>query len=339
MSNSAVVNGKYQKYKNLIELNPNNTLYKRKYEKYTHFMQKGGNLPHQSMSQQQAPNNQQGALSQPSGSKPQTSELIRKIQDIVDYSKQRGVSVAGIENIKGLEGIRGGSRIKADTGSSTKIKGYRDMSGGAIDAALLDRFSKVRPSTVANNVLEVQQNSSKAIIDGVESLGKNKTDLEAKLKALTHQLEESIRNKSDVEASSGALQEEITKLTKEKADLTEAKNTLANQCVMGAGSDAKLKSQIEKLQSETAAQIADLEAQLTAARTEKASVDKEVSVKCADVDSLTAQIKELEKALQNASQTVDGYEKDTNVLQQSVNKYTADMDILKQKLNNFGIEI
>lgn len=135
----SIANRKYRKYENLIKADPKNEKYKHKMEKYTKMIQTGGTtIPHQmqpSVQQyaqqyvaqqpmqmpmqppvQQQPTtagNDEYGLDRLRGN-PQTADLVKKIQKIIDYSDRSGMT--------------GGS--KKHHNSKSKVKGYRNMIGG-----------------------------------------------------------------------------------------------------------------------------------------------------------------------------------------------------------------
>jgi len=127
----SIANRKYRKYENLIKADPKNEKYKHKMEKYTKMIQTGGTaIPHQmqpsvqqyaaqqpmQMPMQQQPTmagNDEYGLDILRGN-PQTADLVKKIQKIIDYSDKSGMT--------------GGS--KKHHHSKSKVKGYRNMIGG-----------------------------------------------------------------------------------------------------------------------------------------------------------------------------------------------------------------
>jgi hypothetical protein len=196
----STVNDKYRKYTDLLRNAPSNSLYMRKLQKYKTLLSKnaqmGGNGSYSNpFAEPMSDTNVNKSLN----NKTNTSELINKIHNMVAHIQQTNAMEGGGRGGRALlgkasQGKGSGYKSGKNTRSKTQVKGSRVMVGGAgsgdeekhaeIDFSVAN-FTFHEPTPINfNKLLEVQKQANAIIIQGVDNLKNDKTQLEARLAAL-----------------------------------------------------------------------------------------------------------------------------------------------------------
>ena len=287
---------KYRKYKDLLRDDPHNEVYSRKLMKYGNMVkksQKGGNLLDQILpntpqfddvpaTKEPVPNTD---ASGSNGSKAKTENLVRKINDMIAYAQENGMT--------------GGTKKRSahGSGSGSRVKGYRQMVGGAreVPAQIQAAMDKLKQSMGETEIIQgVSLLKEKAVKSTQEAI-----DLKARVDSLTAQLEAIQQEKQSADENIG---------TKEKSlgELEEAYKALRTAIELGNGltkeQDVEKAKEILRLSKEEITKLKEEIARL------KEQADKEKET----IAQLTAELKKATDDLQELEgvhdATIKGYE-------------------------------
>jgi hypothetical protein len=175
------VEHKLRKYKSLVKKDPYNEVYKYKLIKYSQKKQNGGNGDDQTEDLMSIVSNYE------SSKKMQSSDLIRKIKDIISYSQELGL-VGGFKNNCGCD-------------NDKQIKGHRNMHGGVKGGD--------------KKVIDIE-NELKELSDTYDTLNMAKREIESR-KAENEQLVSFFQDKFDqfstmIKRIQDRLQKELTEV-------------------------------------------------------------------------------------------------------------------------------
>jgi peptidoglycan hydrolase CwlO-like protein len=381
--NNLVVNEKYRKYKNLLEDEPENDSYLYKFKKYSSLMnQKGGNLnvnkpifDNFNFGNNNMTNNLTNVthdIPKSSNSNMRTNELIGKIQELVEYSKRHS---SNLENAKkDLKDFAGGARRrKSKSKSSTKITGYRDMSGGAFERGeykpksdeILEGLKIGQQQAIGNQILQgvttladqkmtlAEENQRQK--EEIERIKRELEEAKTKIEELRKQLEvlttENDQNKNKITE----LNEQIKTLERERDEMGEAVTKLKNSLEYLEKTHGEVKTTTGDFQEKVrnALNAGDIQLQTILDAIEKLKKDKtdlETTVKInneaiarlgREKEEQEAKVKELTEDMVKANAFIYAMEQDTGktitALSNEVKKYEAGMEALKGKLVEAGI--
>ncbi len=316
---------KYNKYNDLLSMNPFNDIYTGKVNQYQNLLQAGGVQP--------------SAMSNTKS----TAEIIHNLQQ-------------AIQNIK--NGQNGGYKYK----SSAKLSGMRNMKGGDVPE-LDDKYKglidvdKVRMNNIKDNIQGLQADQADRIKNGITGLlglrGEN-VDLKAKVAELEAQILASKTATEQLQQQYDQVKADKEILTKEKEALQQEINTL-KEAIAKVQEELKNTATplaaIEKEKLEADAKIADLEKQLI---DKQINIDKkqqeilllkdQMTEHNADQTKLTQQVEELKKTIdalrgnfnennEDVNTKITTYQKSTDEKLKSYQDVMNDIDQLVSSLN------
>ncbi|VBB18479.1 hypothetical protein YASMINEVIRUS_942 [Yasminevirus sp. GU-2018] len=268
---------KYRKYRDLLQDDPHNEVYSRKLTKYGNMLkksQKGGNLLDQILTNTPQVNDVP-ATNEPvsnadasgSGSKAKTENLIRKINDMVAYAQENGMS--------------GGSKKRSThgSGSGSRVKGYRQMVGGGKYElpkqiqTIKDKLAKpMGEEAIIQGVTTLKDTAQKSSAEA-EELKQTVASLNAQLEALRSSSESAKEQIGTKEQSLKELTEAYEALRKAIGvpdGLTYVKDVEEAKAILKKSADEieRLKQEIEALKAKAQtdeANIRDLSQKLVTA--------------------------------------------------------------------------
>jgi colicin import membrane protein len=323
--NYSIANEKYRKYKTLQKKHPRNATYTYKVQKYNELMskfgQKGGNEQMNQMygtvpNQQFSFNQNQGQLNKSnplvetmdrknlsmnqtnmqnyngSASQAKTSELVRKIQNMVEYAKQNG--------------MKGGSQKKSsntttNSGAKNTIKGIRNMKGGVkvgdLDFSkenLFDNpleFEEEEKQKTIEQLTAEQQNVTSAIEKSVNAIINKKNELEQKIAELDAEKKRLEQDKKIAEETMAEKLKEIEELNTAKKALEEALR------------------EYEEVPEELGPSISEVKADL---ENKIDSLNKELAQEKQTIEELNKKLATLQRHMTNATNALEKYQSKYN---------------------------
>jgi hypothetical protein len=240
-------NEKYRKYEALVRADPSNSINKRKLEKYRSMAQRlgkgqrGGNNQFVDLYTPKDTDNQPAlqSLSQNVSQNASTEDLVNKIHQMLEYTKQK-------------TSMQGGSGKES---GKTQIKGHRNMTGGLVipdfSVKIDDMDKAVEASGLAKptkDLLTLKTTQTKAIqgiTQGVDALKKERDSLKALLEEKKGELVQAqTKEKSN--------NDELARVKHELELLREALEKLRNTKGRGDASiDARLDSLLREIEAKT----------------------------------------------------------------------------------------
>lgn len=307
MSNS-LVNEKYRKYAELLRRDPMNSMYARKLNKYRtmaiNLTQRGGNAGIVE------PDN----VSSAAGT--ETNDLVNKINAMLAYAKGGARQSTGTRRVE-----------------TKKVKGYRDMSGGAWappttgDAS--DALKKVEDiNTIAS--IKSQQELGVKIEDGVNKLRTDNEELKKRIAELTAKIADLEEQLAGKQTEQGKIQQRIEELDSEKGALMTAYHELVNEL-----NKKPLDLGIDTNPEFTAVQIKQIKEKVTdklnALNEELAALKAKSADNQSEIDALNTQLEEARSDLKAAEAYYTG---EIVGLAERIKAYDAQLTEFQTKYGN-----
>lgn len=260
---------KYRKYKTLLHDDPHNAVYAKKLNKYKNMSQKGGNIIDQIMNTPKEVLNSNSNSNSNVSASSKTADLIKKINDMVEYAQESGKSLQG--------------------GAKSSVKGFRKMVGGAVET-----FENPPMLARLGEKLTIQTQNHEKIIDGVQELLKKTDDLRNKITELEKTIEQLRNDANDVSEKNTLLEAEIVSTKKDLEDLKQSRDKLeeALKVLDLDPNSANLVDEAKELKHKAGQEISNQEAKLTEL------VEKQQATKT-EHDKLKQQLDDAMKSLEN----------------------------------------
>lgn len=273
---------KYRKYKTLLHDDPHNAVYAKKLNKYKNMSQKGGNIIDQIMNTPKEVLNSNSNSNSNVSASSKTADLIKKINDMVEYAQESGKSLQG--------------------GAKSSVKGFRKMVGGAVET-----FENPPMLARLGEKLTLQTKNHEKIISGVQELVSKIADSNKRIDELTKEVAQMRVVIDEAEEKSSTTEEQIGKTSEELENLKNSYNKLVealNVFELDPESDENIVNKAKELKEKTDAEISELEQKLENLQKEKGSADEKFS--------------KLEQELSDALRSLENLKK---VHSESVTKY------------------